>query len=276
MSSFSKKVMIDSAELDRMQQSQIRNYSPELHSLSQLHNQMINIIADKSMSADKKLNLLSSYEGRFNKLKKETGVLVGSVPADTDEDTPAIAAPQVTNQAIALPDGSASDDADSPDQLISTMGIQPMYRNKARKLLIKIRQNPSVLTYNKKGEIIVKGKTVPGSDFSSLFQSMVGPKPDLKQQGTESFMGALHEIRVKPLELSGKAVQSKYTQIKYRHAKEAPDENKNEPEQKPISSSKKPESSTSRQKKPVPQKGQGVKRKSSIPPGTHPKILYVY
>jgi hypothetical protein len=119
MSSFSRKVLIDSAELDRMQQNQIKSYSPELHSLSQLHNQMINIIFDKSMSADQKLNLLSSYQGRFNKLKKETGVLVGTAPADSDEDTPAIAASQVVNQAIAQPDGNVSDE-ESPDKIINT------------------------------------------------------------------------------------------------------------------------------------------------------------
>ena len=267
--------MVDSAELDRMQQNQLKNYSPELHSLAQLHNQMVDIIYDKSMSADQKLNLLSNYQGRFNKLKKETGVLVGTATADSDAETPAIDASPVVNQAIAKPDKNVSDD-ESPDKLINTMGIQPMYIIKARKLLIKIKNNPSVLSYNKNGEIIVKGKAVTGSDFSSLFQSIVGPKPDLNQQGTESFMGALHEIGVKPMELSGKAVQSKYSQIKYRQRNELVDANNNEPEHEGKSTSKKPESSSQRQKKQAPQKGHGVKRKSVIPPGTHPKILFVY
>ena len=80
-----------------MQQNQLKNYSPELHSLAQLHNQMVDIIFDKSMSADQKLNLLSNYQGRFNKLKKETGVLVGTSTADSDVETPDIAASPVVN-----------------------------------------------------------------------------------------------------------------------------------------------------------------------------------
>jgi len=275
MSNFSKKIMIEAAELDRMQQSQLRNYSPELHSLAEIHNQMVTIIGDKSMSADEKLNLLSNYQGRFNKLKKETGVLIGTESSETNDDTQAVAAavPQVANQADGIPADDESDDA-SPDKLLGNMGILPMYQNKARKLLIKINKNPNILKRNKKGEIIVKGKTVTGSDFSTLFKSMVGPKPDLRQPGTDSFMGALHEIGVKPMELSGKAVQSKFAQSKY--VQEEEDVNNNEPQPKLIAHSNKAPSRTSKQKKTVTQTGKGIKRNSTAPPGTRPKILYVY
>ena len=271
MSNFSKKVMIEAAELDRMQQNQIKSYSPELHSLAQLHNQMLDIIGDKTMSSDQKLNILSSYQGRFNKIKKETGVLIGKDITEPDaEPAPAAVAPAplIVNQAP-----TNSNDDDSSESILGK--IPSMYHIKAKKLLSKIKDHPDILKYNKDGEIVVKGKTVTGTDFTSLFKSMVGPKPDLNQPGTESFMGALHEIGVKPIELSGKAVQSKYAQSMYVEEEEL-DENNNEPPPKPAPTTKKSSSSASRQKKTVAQKGKGLKRKTGGPPGTRPKILYVY
>lgn len=68
MSSLSKKVMIDAPYLIWMQQSLIRNYLPKLDSLVELHNQMIEIIGNKTLFFDQKLNISSNYQGSFDKL----------------------------------------------------------------------------------------------------------------------------------------------------------------------------------------------------------------
>ena len=258
--------MIDAAELDRMQQSQIRNYSPELHSLAELQNQMIEIIGNKTLSSDQKLNLLSNYQGRFDKLKKETGVLVG---ATTEPDAPANEPEPPQQVLITQPN------VEEPGDLIEKMGINPMYRNKAIKLLSKIEKNPKILTYNKHGQVIIKGKPITGTDFESLFKSMISPSPNLDQVGIDSFMGALHEIGVKPSELSGKAVQNKFTQSKYKK-EEKHDDSLTEPVSKPKTPAKRSISPQVKEKKSVAQKGKGLKRKSLVPPGTRPNILYVY
>lgn len=258
--------MIDAAELDRMQQSQIRNYSPELHSLAQLHNQMIEIIGNKTLSSDKKLNLLSNFQGRFDKLKKETGVLVGThTEPDAQGDVPEPLTQVLITQPI----------VEEPVNLIEKLDINPMYRNKAIKLLTKIEKNPDILTYNKDKQVIINGKPITGTDFETLFKSMISPSPNLDQVGIDSFMGALHEIGVKPSELSGKAVQNRFT--KSKHIKEAKhDDSLTEPVPKPKTPAKTPASSRVKEKKSVAQKGKGLKRKSPTPPGTRPKILYVY
>lgn len=267
MSSFSKKVLIDAAELDRMQQSQIRTYSPELHSLAQLHNQMIEIIGNKALSSDQKLNLLSNYQGRFDKLKKQTGVLVGTQgepEATADTPTPQVLVPEP--------------DVQEPVNMIEKMGIQPMYRNKAIKLLAKIEKNPNILNYTKDGQVIIRGEPIPGTDFESLFKSMISPRPNLDQIGTDRFMGALHEIGVKPSELSGRAVQNRFTKsmlMKVANSDESSTEFKT-PAKKQSSSTVKIASPAVKEKKTVAQKGKGLKRKTPTPPGTRPKILYVY
>ena len=74
-SCFSKKILIEQAELDRLQQQQLRDHSPELHAMARLHNKISNIMASKKLSAKERLNLISDFQIRFDKLKKETGVL---------------------------------------------------------------------------------------------------------------------------------------------------------------------------------------------------------
>ena len=80
-SSFSKKVLIEQAELDRLQQLQIREHSPELQAIARLLSNMRDIMANKALTAEERLNSISDMQIRFDKLKKETGVLGGALPA---------------------------------------------------------------------------------------------------------------------------------------------------------------------------------------------------
>ena len=80
-SNFSKKVLIEQGELDRLQQRQLRDYSPELQSMARLQNHIRNIMSRKNLFAEERLNLISGEQIQFDKLKKETGVLSGALPA---------------------------------------------------------------------------------------------------------------------------------------------------------------------------------------------------
>ena len=80
-SRFSKKVLIEQGELDRFQQRQLRDYSPELQSMARMQNHIRDIISRKNLSAEERLNLISGKQIYFDKLKIETGVLSGTVPA---------------------------------------------------------------------------------------------------------------------------------------------------------------------------------------------------
>ena len=70
-SSFSKMVLIEQFELDRLQQRQLRDYSPELQSMALLQNQIRDIMSRKNLSAEKQLNLISGEQIQFDKLKKK-------------------------------------------------------------------------------------------------------------------------------------------------------------------------------------------------------------
>ena len=75
--SFLKKVLIDEGELDRLQQRQLRDYSPELQSMARLQTQMAEVLSRKDLSPQEKLSMLSGQQSRFDKIKKDVGVLSG-------------------------------------------------------------------------------------------------------------------------------------------------------------------------------------------------------
>ena len=90
MSRAMKRVLLEQAELDRITQRQLRDYSPELHSMAALHQQRIDVLARKGLSDGEKLKLLSSTDRRFNQLKRETNTLSSKLalkaPDDGDAD----------------------------------------------------------------------------------------------------------------------------------------------------------------------------------------------
>ena len=80
-SSFSKRVLIEQNELDRFQQRQIRENSPELQAMARLLNKMRDIMANRKHTVEERLNSISEMQIRFEMLKKETGVLSGAFSA---------------------------------------------------------------------------------------------------------------------------------------------------------------------------------------------------
>ena len=64
-SSFSKKVLIEQAELDRLQQRQLRENSPELQALVRHLNNIKDIMANKKLTAEEWLNSISGLQIQF-------------------------------------------------------------------------------------------------------------------------------------------------------------------------------------------------------------------
>ena len=218
MSSFVKKVLVEQAELDRMQQRQLKEYSPELHSLAWLQTHMAETLARKDLSTEQKLQLLSSYQSHFDKLQRDTGVLSsGSL----------VSAKAAINSAddgahpVAAPDSNSAQKQDVKDakssqvtpalKMVCQLRVEPQYELKVRNLMLKILDNPDVLKRNDQGEIVINGVAEPNTNFIALFSSMVGRVNDLQQPGIDKFLGALGQIGVKCNELSGQSLQRMYS-----------------------------------------------------------------
>ena len=91
--SLSKKVLIEQDALDRLQQRQIREHSPEIQAMARLLNYMRGIMANKTLTSEERLNSISDMQIRFNKLKKETGVLSGALSSWPAPEPPLAAPP---------------------------------------------------------------------------------------------------------------------------------------------------------------------------------------
>ena len=95
--SFSKKVMIDQAELDRVHQRQLREHSPELQAMVRFLNNMRDIKANKKFTAEERLNSISGLQIQLDKLKKETGLLSEEIPPQVAHEALPAAQPVMNN-----------------------------------------------------------------------------------------------------------------------------------------------------------------------------------
>ena len=74
-------MLVDEAELDRFQQRQLREYSPELASHSRLKSDMDSILRRSNLTPKEKLSRLAAVQGRFEKIRKDAGLLSSSAAA---------------------------------------------------------------------------------------------------------------------------------------------------------------------------------------------------
>ena len=74
---FVKQVLLEEGEYERLRQQQFRQYSPELRVMVKLQDQRVSALMDKILDAQQKLDLISSMQQRYTKLKEETYTLSG-------------------------------------------------------------------------------------------------------------------------------------------------------------------------------------------------------
>ena len=86
----SKKVLIEQAELDCLQQRQLQEYSLELQTMVRLLKNFIEITANNKLNAEKRLNSICGLQIQVDKLRNETGLLSGAIqPQVAHEPHPA-------------------------------------------------------------------------------------------------------------------------------------------------------------------------------------------
>ena len=184
----------------------------------------------KNLTAEERLNLMSGEQIRFDKLKKDTGVVSGamSIPAAPEPPTPP--APEAPKKEKGIGSDITSEDEDEDveeeefeEQLAPGSGLSPhlktvirwnidgLYQAKARMLLKRITENKGILDRNEAGEAVVYGEAIPGSNFKSLFTSMVSRRQNLTQVDMDDFFPALRSHGIKKDDLSGETLKYKYT-----------------------------------------------------------------
>ena len=185
MSSFSIRVLIEQAELDRLQQRQLREYSPELQAMVRFLNNMMDITANKKLNSEERSYWISGLQIQFDNLKKETGLLSGAIQPQVAHEAPPAARPvqpkvladkgigsynepekeeQKKQYEDVLEDKDKSDQASalSPQMArVIRWNVPGLYQHKAHRLLKKITEHPNILTRNGNGEAVVYGDAIP-------------------------------------------------------------------------------------------------------------------
>ena len=71
INSFTWKILIEQAELDRLQQRQLRDYLPELQVMGRVLNNIRDTITRKTQSVEERMIMISALQIRFDKLKRK-------------------------------------------------------------------------------------------------------------------------------------------------------------------------------------------------------------
>ena len=74
-------------------------------------------------------------------------------------------------------------------------------------------EHADILSRNENWEAVVYGDAVSGSNFKSLFKSMVRNQQNLNQLGIDEFLGALRSVGVKNDDISGELLKIKYCNV---------------------------------------------------------------
>ena len=224
MSRCVKRVLIDQAELDRMQQRQLRDYSPELHSMANMQRETRQVLDRKDIGFDEKLKLLCAIDKRFDQLRRETNTLsskttlkVAGVVGDQADPVIDQAADDDAPEADGAPDEAAANDA-APEANVepviedvvqgpidlSKINLHPTVKAKAEKLLQTITDNPQILSRNAAGELVLYGEPVHGSDFDAIFSAAFTANKVPNMPGTDSFFKGLRTLHVRKTALSSR------------------------------------------------------------------------
>ena len=111
-------------------------------------------------------------------------------------------------------DKSAQASALSPQMAkVIRWNVPGLYQKNAHRLLKKITEHADILTRNENGEAVIYGNAIPGSNFKSLYKSMVSNQQSLNQVGNDEFLRALRSLGVKKDDISDEPLKIKYINL---------------------------------------------------------------
>lgn len=165
MSTTRKMLLLDQAEVERLRQRQLKEYDPTLGAMARATMEIEEVLTNRNLTDEDKLQLLGSLQERFRKLK----ATLGPVPVVS----PVVVAPAAT------PAAAPADDED----------VQ------YAKIKEKLDRYGHVLRPSKQGELVFRNKTVPGSSYHQIMDAVLtGEHFDLP--GFQEFVQGLNIVHV--------------------------------------------------------------------------------
>ena len=198
---------------------------------------MSDIAANKKLTAEEQWNSIFGLQIQFDKIKKETGLLSRTMPPQVAIEAPPAALPvqpkvradkgigpeikpeekeQEKQYEDVLVEKNKSAQASALSPLMAIVirwNVPGLYQQKAFRLLKKITEHADILTRNENGEAVINENAIPGSNFKSVFKSIVSDQQNLNQVGIDEFLRALRSLGVKKDDISGEPLKIMYSNV---------------------------------------------------------------
>jgi len=224
--SFDKFHLMRDEEFQRLRQKQVQSYNPELRLLTRLDDDMNEILNDTTVPTDVKMRIFDHIKQRFKDVKASTTTVRTKI-LQPIEEIPEVEEFENEGEEASQADDEGEQEYEMPPpqkEKVRAMdaevleGIQASRQTKASGLLKKIQAHPEIISINDNNEIVLHGKTIRGSNYVDLFQSLYSHKvaqdtPD-GNPGHSMFLKALNAINVPASLISSTAQYAKLVELK--------------------------------------------------------------
>ncbi len=258
-------------EMDRIKQKQLATYNPELRVMARLQEEIEETLARTDLDAAAKIALIQSLSHKFQAFNIKN-ITQPTLVAQKDQPIRVVhaTAPGPAPQPVAGP-AAAQVPADEtapiydPNKMPT---LPPQHQSKAASVLGHIASNPSHISWDDTGQLVVKGEVMKDTNMSHLLRDLFIAQKGI--EGRNVFHKALADTRIDPSLITSTKAFANIQSLSDPSTKSSP--------LMASSSISAPSSSlagTSHSRNPtivVGQEGTGFVR----PPGKRSNILHVY
>ena len=223
-------VLIPENTLERLQQCHHILTPPVTQTLKNLDSEMSDILSSKELDDEAKAKLynqvLQRYLTYYDQQKDQP--LHVKLTAVKPTETPKPEESKEPNEEAA------------PEKSVSTAveqevmkSVAKLYKNGARQLLDKMKENQDVLDWNDKGELVYENKPIPGSHVVDLVNDMLRHRKGFEPVGWSVFVRGLARMNVPENLVRNPQRQSAIREFKTRVREEKKEKKKKEREEIP-------------------------------------------
>ena len=189
-------VVITENELRDLRNRASMETTPTRNAMFELEKKMEDISLDKSIPPYERLKMYQELQQQYLTLshKPKPSVPVHIVKATVkDTETPS----------------TSTQDVIDPYKELLLGSVPSRMRNKASRLVQFLKQNPSILSWNNRGEMSYMGQPVEGTNIQDIIYSMYTPRSTHMPIGQEKFLRGLAQMNAPETLLSNSKVKQR-------------------------------------------------------------------
>ena len=213
-------VLVPENTLERLQQRHQILTPPVTQTLKNLDSEMSDILSSKELDDEAKAKLynqvLQRYLTYYDQRKDHPLHVKLTTPKPVEKPKP-----EESKEPTEQPAPEKSVSTAVEDEVMKS--VPKIYKNGARQLLDKMKENQDVLDWNDKGELVYENKPIPGSHVVDLVNDMLRHRKGFEPVGWSVFARGLARMNVPENLVRNPQRQSAIREFKTRVREETPD-----------------------------------------------------